>query len=151
MKKVIILFGLIVFLTCCVNISNKEFFLFFNTKGVKVTEKTLSDSGFERIWGVDLIMFEKKSGDTIINLDVDDKENLVSSKTWIMKLGSNDFKYVHDFMLDREMVLNAPIAYYDNSEDYYFTVISLKNDMYFCKVMKEEKEYSLYVTYHIPR
>ncbi len=129
---------------------NNDFSLFFNTDGLKTNTSELSKLGYERVWGVDVIMFEKKIKDTVINLYVDERIHLVSSKTWIIKLKSNDENFVRRFILDRNVNSVAPIAYYKESKAYYFTAIDLNNNMFFCQVLEEEGGYFLHVTYHVP-
>jgi hypothetical protein len=125
---------------------------FFNVKGLnfKVTSfEYLNDMGYKRI-PEDILLFEKSNNDTILQLHIDDNLNTVIKKTWKVRLESDDKDFVQKTVFKHNAFLVTPIMDYSKG-GYFFTVVrSIDNNVFLCKVKKENNIDYLYVDYYNP-
>ena len=125
----------------------------FNIEGLDADIESVKNQGYNWEKGIDLIIYTKKANDTIISLELDNNlDNIIQTKTWKIKLESNNHDLIYKKMIEKGVFPYGPIAFYENSEDYFFTVIrNSDNNIFVCKVLKENNSNYLYITYHVPQ
>jgi hypothetical protein len=121
----------------------------FDIKNLEINPTEAEKQNFERIEGIDVLAYKKQMSDTLIQLDFDDNTKKIRNKTWRIKLPKGDKKFVKNFVQKFGFLLLGPIANYDNSKDYFFSVVrSSDNSVYTCKVINDNGDFFIYITYY---
>lgn len=150
-KFILSLFLLVTLISCSSNEKDIKDTL-FNIEGLKTDISSIKNQGYKWEKGIDLIIYSKKINDTLISLELNNPKGDINTKSWKIKLDSNESDLIYKRMLQKGVFPNGPISYYENDEGYFFTVIrNSDNNIFTCKVLNENNSSYLYVTYNVPR
>ena len=154
MKKIILIF-LVLLLIKCDNISKDIHITPFNIENLNsivvksFKDKNLNSQGYNRIT-TDLLVYEKREKDTLVQLEIDNKSGKIRKKRWIIKLAKDELELVN-FIREKYEIISLD-SYtkrdYENKV-FSFPAINLKdNSIFLCHTSKENNQYYLNIDYY---
>lgn len=120
-----------------------------NIKAKSFNNFDLNSQGYNRIV-VDLLTYEKKENDTVVQLEFDMNSGLILTKSWLIKLDNSEISSIKSYLQDTYGVIEISgySNYDEKSDSYYFSVIKQENNaIFFCSVQKELDENYLKIIY----
>lgn len=134
------------FINCSDN-SNRSQLLNTDPLNIDLAKK----DGFEKVEEIDVLLFKKQIGDTLVSLEFDDLFQKNYLKNWKFKLEFDNIKEVRNTLLDYGLIPVTGVSHWDNDTGYSLTLIrNLDNNIFICDVRKEEDSSYLSLSYHIP-
>jgi len=113
-------------------------------------DENLNNQGYYR-QPMDVILFEKKKGDIIIQLQFDQKLGSVLYKVWYVKLKEDDLNKSIDKILSNYDILALRNFSIEEDKSTSFPVVrNIDNNIFLCDVYKEEGVDYLKITYYKP-
>jgi len=160
MKKILkfLLVSISIFFYSCEAIDKKVSITPFNIDNIdniivdSFDDKNLNSQGFNRIV-VDLLVYEKKVKDTVVQLEFDSDFGFIRTKNWKINLQKGRESEIKHFIQKKYGVLSfdSYTAYGNEKDEYSFPAIQNKgNSLFLCHVSKDDKNYYLNITYYNP-
>ncbi|MCD8413414.1 hypothetical protein [Tenacibaculum finnmarkense] len=115
-------------------------------------DTNLNSQGYNRIV-VDMLVYEQKINDTIVQLEIDMDYGFIRTKNWKIKLSNNNEPDLKNYIQSNYgvSIFDSYTSYDNESNTYSFPAIKdAKNDLFLCHISKEHDNYYLNVIYYNP-
>lgn len=155
MRKIIPVILIVLLFTNCKKVNKKipvTPFNIENLNNIKVKSfknNNLNSQGYDRIM-TDLLIYEKKVKDTLVQLEFDNRSEKVRKKRWQIKLAKDELELINFIQKKYNVISLDGYTRRDyKNKVFSFPVIDLKNNAIFlCYTSKRNNEYYLNIDYY---
>ena len=146
------------FIVSCTSKSKKVPTTLFNIENLNninvnsLNDSNLNSQGYNRIV-VDMLVYEQKIKDTVVQLEFDMDKGFVRTKNWRVELDNHDENYVQNFLQEKYQVISLNSSNIKDSVNKAYSFSTIRhtdNNIFLCHVNEEEGKYYLNVVYYNP-